>query len=205
MIQMNGVVETNAHLSCTAKRAWDTVCFYEHIQLKPSWFLRTVLPVPMRTTGCYGKVGDESRCMYSDGGYLAKKITNIVAGQRIDFDIIEQSIRYCRSIALNGGTIEVIPTSENTCTARMVTHYAFLSSRLAISRYFVEKTISSMHRIVMRDMEYRLAPNLAARLGPPQLTYEFALALPSTKHLELVRLEREPSFTPAETLNESGK
>jgi hypothetical protein len=156
MIASKGIVETRAQLTCTARRAWDTVCFYEHIQLKPSWFLRIVLPVPMRTTGCYGKIGDESRCMYSDGGYLAKRITNIIAGERIDFDIIEQSIRYCRSIALKGGTIEVIPTREGECSLRMVTHYEFLSLYVANWRYFVERTIGSMHRIVMRDMEYRL-------------------------------------------------
>lgn len=163
MIASTGLVETQANLTCTAKRAWETVCFYEHIQLKPSWFLRTVLPVPMRTTGCYGKVGDESRCMYSDGGYLAKRITNIVPGERIDFDIIEHSIRYCRSIALKGGTIAVNRASEATCVIRMVTHYEFLSPIVATSRYFVEKTISSMHRIVMRDMEYRLAPKFTSQ------------------------------------------
>jgi hypothetical protein len=161
MIASKGIVETKTQLTCSATRAWNTVCFYEHIQLKPSWFLRTVLPIPMRTTGCYGKIGDESRCMYSDGGYLAKRISNIVPGERIDFDIIEHSIRYCRSIALRGGTIEVIPASESTCSLRMVTHYEFLSPIVASSRYFVERTISSMHRIVMRDMEYRLAPRLS--------------------------------------------
>ncbi len=150
------IVETVGHLACTARDAWETVCFYEHIRTKPSWFLRTVLPVPLRTTGCYGQVGDSSRCLYSDGGYLAKKITNIVAGERIDFDIIEQSIRYCRSIALRGGTIRVVARGENACAVHMITHYEFLSPVVATARYFVERTISSMHRIVFRDMEARL-------------------------------------------------
>jgi hypothetical protein len=99
--------------------------------------------------------------MYSDGGYLAKKITNIVEGGRIDFDIIEQSIRYCRSIALRGGTIQVVATAEETCEVHMITHYEFLTPFIATARYFVETTISSMHRIVMRDMEFRLAPRQA--------------------------------------------
>ncbi len=45
--------------------------------------------------------------MYSDGGYLTKKIRHIEAGQSIDFDIIEQSIRYATSIPLKGGTIQI--------------------------------------------------------------------------------------------------
>jgi hypothetical protein len=169
MTRSRGVVETMGKLSCSAKDAWETVCFYEHIRIKPSWVLRTVLPVPLRTTGCYGKIGDSSRCMYSDGGYLAKKITNIVSGERIDFDIIEQSIRYCRSIALRGGTIQIVAHDDASCSVRMITHYEFLSPVIATARYFVEKTISSMHRIVIRDMENRLCGESAA-LGPVRRT-----------------------------------
>lgn len=164
-------VETIGHLTCNAQDAWRTVCFYEHIQLQPSWFLRTVLPVPMQTTGCYGKVGDSSRCLYSDGGYLAKRITAIDEGERIDFDVIEQSIRYCRSIPLRGGTIQVVPHDDGTCSVRMITRYELRSPLLSLVRYFVEFTISAMHRIVMRDMEYRLgARQAAARRSPLAIT-----------------------------------
>lgn len=165
------LVETIQHLSCSSKDAWETVCFYEHIRTKPSWFLRTVLPVPLRTTGCYGKIGDSSRCLYSDGGFLAKKITNIVAGERIDFDIIEQSIRYCRSIALRGGTIRVAARGDASCTVHMITHYEFLSPVVATARYFVEKTISSMHRIVFRDMEHRLCRAASSSQVPAWLLW----------------------------------
>ena len=94
---MNGkpyVVCTTARLACEAQRAWEKVCFYEHIALRPSWLLRTALPVPVRTTGAYRQVGNVSSCLYSDGGYLTKRIRQIVIGQRIDFDITEQTIRY---------------------------------------------------------------------------------------------------------------
>jgi hypothetical protein len=163
MIKSRAVVETIGKLSCSAKDAWETVCFYEHIRTKPSWMLRTVLPVPLKTTGCYGKIGDSSRCMYSDGGYLAKKITNIVPGERIDFDIIEQSIRYCRSIALRGGTIQIVAHDDASCSVRMITHYEFLSPVIATARYFVDRTISSMHRIVICDMDNRLCGESTAQ------------------------------------------
>jgi hypothetical protein len=147
---------TSGRLSCSAKEAWKKVCFYEHITTKPSWFLRTVLPVPLRTTGCYGKVGDSSRCLYSDGGYLAKKVTSIVEGERIEFDIIEHSIRYCRSIALKGGTISIVGHDDGTCSVHMLTRYEILSPVMRCARIFIGHTISAMHRIVITDMEEQL-------------------------------------------------
>lgn len=80
MSNQTHIVCTSGHLPCEAQRAWEKVCFYEHIEIQPSLLLRTVLPVPQRTTGAYRKVGDVSRCMYSDGGYLAKRITAIASG-----------------------------------------------------------------------------------------------------------------------------
>lgn len=150
------IIETVGHLACSAEAAWKKVCFYEHIETRPSWFLRTVLPVPLRTTGCYGKVGDSSRCLYSDGGHLAKRITKLIEGERIEFDIIEHSIRYCHDIALRGGTIRIEPHDDDSCSVHMLTRFEFLSPRWRIARYFVGRTISAMHRIVMRDMQERL-------------------------------------------------
>ena len=99
-------VRTRAHLDCGASRAWDKVCFYEHVELQPTWLLRTALPVPQRTTGAYRKAGDVSSCQYSDGGYLTKRIRHI-GGMRVDFDVIEQTIRYAGRIDLKGGTIAI--------------------------------------------------------------------------------------------------
>jgi hypothetical protein len=161
---MNGkyhVVRTTARLGCEAHRAWDKVCFYEHIAIRPSWLLRTVLPVPLRTTGRYSEVGNVSRCLYSDGGYLTKQIRQIVAGQRIDFDIIEQTIRYAGKIALKGGTIRVEPRADGTCCIEMSTRYELRSPLLSIVRFFIDRVVAAMHRIVIRDMQERLEPHSA--------------------------------------------
>ena len=150
-------VVTSGHLSCEARRAWEKVCFYEHIETLPSFVLRTVLPVPQRTTGTYRKVGDVSRCMYSDGGYLAKKIRRIVDGERIDFDVIEQSIRYADSILLRGGTIQIESHADDTCSVRMLTRYEVKGGARFIPRSFINYVVSAMHKIVIRDMQARLA------------------------------------------------
>jgi hypothetical protein len=149
---------TSGDLSCNAQRAWEKVCFYEHIATRPSLLLRTALPVPQRTSGAYRAVGDVSRCMYSDGGYLTKKIRNIVAGQQIDFDIIEQSIRYATSIPLRGGTIQIEAHDDGTCSVHMLTRYEVHGGARFVPRFFIEYVISAMHRIVITDMQARLAP-----------------------------------------------
>ena len=151
-----GTVETVCQIPCSAKEAWRTVCFYEHVHAKPSWFLSTVLPVPETTTGCYGQVGDESRCMYSDGGYLAKRITGLANDERIDFDIIEQTIRYHKHIVLKGGSIQVIAVGDDSCSVRMITRYQMRTPLLTLIRPFIVLTVSAMHRFVMGDMLTRL-------------------------------------------------
>ena len=164
MSNQTHIVCTSGRLSCEAQRAWEKVCFYEHIATQPSLLLRTVLPVPLRTSGAYRKTGDVSRCMYSDGGYLAKKIRHIVEGQRIDFDIIEQSIRYATRIALKGGTIQIESHDDNTSSVRMLTRYELHGAARLIPRLFINHVMSAMHKIVIRDMQARLAPSPVAAL-----------------------------------------
>lgn len=161
---------TSGRLSCEARTAWEKVCFYEHIAIQPSLLLRTVLPVPQRTTGVYRKVGDVSRCMYSDGGYLAKKITHIEDGERIDFDIIEQSIRYAGRINLRGGTIEIESHADDTCSVRMLTRYELLGPARFIPRFLINYVVKAMHKIVIRDMQVRLMPSRMSALTLPQVT-----------------------------------
>lgn len=166
------VAVTVGHLHCSTAEAWSHVCFYEHILKQPSWLLRTVLPVPLRSTGCYGSVGDTSRCQYSDGGYLTKRITKRQERKCIEFDVIEHSIRYCNRIALRGGAINVIAEADGTCRIEMVTRYELLVVWLWPIRYFIERTISLMHALVIEDMRERVqaarpraAPLAASRLN----------------------------------------
>lgn len=150
------VVCSSGRLTCDAQRAWEKVCFYEHIATQPSLLLRTALPVPLRTTGTYRRVGDISRCVYSDGGYLAKRITSVLDGKRIDFDIIEQTIRYAGKINLKGGTIRIGSHDDGTCSVHMLTRYELHWPALLIPRFLINFVVSAMHRIVIRDMQARL-------------------------------------------------
>ena len=147
---------TNLELPYSATKTWNKVRFYEHVELRPSVLLRLVLPVPMGTTGCHGKPGDTSRCLYSDGGYLTKRMTRIDEGECVQFEIIEQSIRYHNHVKLLGGSIRVIALSENSCRVEMVTHYRCKGLTRWLAGGFVYHVVKAMHRLVLKDMQFSL-------------------------------------------------
>lgn len=151
-----GKVVTEATLECDRRDAWQKVCFYEHISIKPSLLLRTVLPVPQKTTGKYERVGDISRCCYSDGGYLTKRIRKIVENERIDFGIVEQSIRFHRTVRLLGGSIEVEGAGSGRCIVRMVTHYKTSLKPGHLFHWAIAGVVKAMHSIVVKDMQVYL-------------------------------------------------
>ena len=148
-----GKVVTEATLECSRRDAWNKVCFYEHISIKPSLLLRTVLPVPRKTTGKYERVGDISRCCYSDGGYLTKRIRKIVENERIEFGIVEQSIRFHRTVKLLGGSIEVVGAGTGRCVVRMVTHYKTSLKPVHLFEWAIARVVKAMHSIVITDMK----------------------------------------------------
>ena len=152
-----GKVVTEATLECSRRDAWNKVCFYEHISIRPSLLLRIVLPVPEKTTGRYERAGDISRCCYSDGDYLTKRIREIVENERVDFGIIEQSIRFHRSVKLLGGSIALEDIGGDRCVVRMVTHYKTGLKPAGLFRWAIARVVKAMHSIVIRDMQVCLA------------------------------------------------
>lgn len=143
-------------IEASAALVWQKVGFYEHVKKSPTWLLRLALPVPRQVEGSHRKVGDTCRCLYSDGGYLTKRITNIVDSQRVDFEIIEQSIRYQDTVQLLGGSIEVAEAGTAKSVVKMTTYYNNNISPQSITSLFVNGVIKNMHYFVMKDMQLQL-------------------------------------------------
>jgi hypothetical protein len=166
---MNQQTISNAatSMSIQANKAdvWKKVGFYEHVQKEPNWLLRMSLPVPTEVDGQHAKVGDTCRCKYSDGGFLTKRMTRIVDETRIEFEIIEQSIRYSDSVKLLGGSIEVEEVDDTQCIVHMVTFYENRLVLESVAAVFINKVIKAMHQFVIEDMRQQLQVNHAARLG----------------------------------------
>lgn len=152
-----GKVVTEATIECERRDAWNKVCFYEHISIRPSLLLRLVLPVPEKTSGRYERVGDISRCCYSDGGYLTKRIRKIVENECIEFGIVEQSIRFHRTVRLLGGCIEVEDAGSGRCVVRMTTNYKTKLKPVRLFHWAIAKVVKAMHSIVIEDMQVCLA------------------------------------------------
>ena len=148
---------TTMVINANKENVWNKVGFYEHVQKKPSWMLRFSLPTPQEVDGKHEKVGDTCRCKYSDGGYLTKRITRILDGNRIEFEIIEQSIRYQNSIKLLGGYIEVEEHDDQSSIVNMVTYYENHIKPKQVAGYFINKVIKTMHKFVMQDMQAQLS------------------------------------------------
>ena len=149
-------VETYEPLPCDAATAWEKVCFYENVGATPPFFLRLVLPTPNLHDGCFSMIGDVSRCMYSDGGYLTKVITQLEHGRRIDFAITEQTIRYHRHVALYGGYIEIVPGDDEQSFVRMVTRYENRVGAKTVTDLFIRRVIRAVHLFVIGDMRETL-------------------------------------------------
>ena len=111
------------------------------------------MPVPQKTTGKCERVGDISRCCYSDGGYLTKRIREIVENERVDFGIIEQSIRFHRSVKLLGGSIALEDMGGDRCRVRMVTHYKTRLKPAGLFRWAIARVVKAMHSVVIKDMQ----------------------------------------------------
>ncbi len=151
---------TSMRIQANQSDVWNKVGFYEHVNKQPTWLLRISLPVPQEVEGQHDKVGDTCRCKYSDGGYLTKRITRIVDGSRIEFEIIEQSIRFQDTVKLLGGHIEVEEVDEHQSIVHMVTHYENRIPAEALSSVFINKIIKTMHRFVIEDMRTQLEAGL---------------------------------------------
>ena len=155
---------TSMNIQAGRAEIWEKVGFYEHVNKRPSWLLRLSLPVPQQVEGRHGKVGDTCRCKYSDGGYLTKRITRIVERTRIEFEIIEQSIRYQDTVKLLGGYIEVVEVDASQSIVNMVTYYENRIFPKVVSSVFIDRVIKTMHRFVMEDMREQL---LGKAIGTP--------------------------------------
>lgn len=166
MTSIHDVVETTAGLRCATAAAWSKVCFYEHVETPPPWLLRTVMPVPRAVSGACAAVGDVSRCLYSDGGWLTKIVTNIVPGERIEFDVTEQTIRWADLVELRGGTIELVPRDQDTCLVRMRTRLGLRRQGARVLLPAIRRVVRAVHHVVIDDMR-RVLPHTADQHATP--------------------------------------
>ena len=150
-------VVTRGVVACSKTRLWHKVCFYEHVSVRPHWLVRLVLPAPVQSDGHHMGIGRTSRCRYSDGGHLTKRITRVIENKRVDFEIIEQTIRFHRQVPLHGGAIILNEQEDGSTRVALVTRYRNLLRPDRLTDIAVCSVIRSLHRTTLADMRAAVA------------------------------------------------
>ncbi|HVY62506.1 MAG TPA: SRPBCC family protein [Planctomycetota bacterium] len=117
-------VLTRMVFAAPPERAWETLMFYEQLDERPPFYLRLLLPVPIRTEGRKSEVGDEALCLY-EGGHLVKRVTEVARGRHYGFDVVEQKLAVGGGMRLQGGAYTLAPVADGAGTEMVaVTRYA---------------------------------------------------------------------------------
>jgi hypothetical protein len=138
-------IATRMKLSESPAQIWPRLMFYEQIDIPPPFYLRLLLPLPIRSEGAKSAVGDIATCVYK-GGHLLKRVVRTEPGQHYEFEVIEQRLAFGGGLQLLGGTYhfnEYAPGhTELTITTRYLSHQR---PRILWSR--IEKTVCHLfHR-----------------------------------------------------------
>jgi hypothetical protein len=121
-------VATHLRLDGSPEQVWDHIMFYEEVPGRPAFFLRTVLPCPLRTEGNKTAVGATVHCTY-EGGDLAKRITMVEPSRLLQFDVIEQRLGIEDCILTCGGSYQISACGDRSDVV-LITHYqAYLRPR----------------------------------------------------------------------------
>lgn len=115
-------IATTVTFTSSPDRVWGGLMFYEQIEQAPPFYLRWLLPVPVRTEGRKSQVGDEARCLYV-GGHLIKQVTRVEPGSLYAFAVTEQQLDVGNGMRLSNGayTLRALPDGGTAVT--LSTHY----------------------------------------------------------------------------------
>jgi hypothetical protein len=145
-------VLTRMTFAAPPDQIWQRLLFYEQVDQPPPLDLRLLLPVPMRTEGSKSRIGDEARCLYTEG-HLVKRVTQVETGRHYGFEIVEQALAIGRGIRLSGGayTLREIPGGRTEVT--LATRYVSPRRPRWLWRRIEAAVCHRLHRHILRAME----------------------------------------------------
>ncbi len=115
-------ISTEGVIAYPAQLCWDSLMFYEDVQHKAPWLIRTGLATPVSTSGAITGVGDQRTCNYTYGR-LVKQVTLYDAPTRLDFDVVEQFRVYEHDAELLSGSFQFIAVDDHTTKVILTTTY----------------------------------------------------------------------------------
>ena len=153
--RVSDCVVTHLRLAASSGAVWQTLMFYEDVP-RASWSIfRFLLPRPLRSEGDKSRVGNVVHCFYEDG-YLMKRISAVVPGELLRFEVIEQQLGIERTFRAHEGSYELRAVTTGT-EVTLTTRYAgSLWPRFLwrpVERYFGHQ----FHLYVLRGMREALS------------------------------------------------
>ncbi len=162
--EVSEAVATRFHFNLSPEAVWKHVMLYEEVPGHPSFFLRIVLPRPVRTEGDKTRVGSTVRCVYQ-GGDLVKRITTVVPPHSLQFEVIEQNLGIEDCIRTRGGSYQILSCGDASDVVLITNYQAYLHPR-QLWRPVEALLIRQLHRHILRGICAAVLPkNPAMSLG----------------------------------------
>lgn len=164
----DAAIVTRLTLDASPEEAWSALLFYEETEARPAWCLRLLLPLPIRSLGGKTEVGDDALCLY-ESGYLVKRITELVRGRRLRFDVIRQEVAVGNGILVRGGWYSFEPLPDRRTEVELGTRYVSPWKPRWLWRAIETAVGHRFHRHILRAMRRRvLDRRRSASGGGPQ-------------------------------------
>lgn len=164
--QSKETVTTAVTMPADSGRAFDAIMFYEEVTHRPPLILRIGLAHPLFTTGSSQHVGDVKTCVYNKG-HITKRITEVAAGKRLAFEVIDQQIGYERDVRLTSGSFEFETLPNGFTRVTLNTEYEPLLRPRWCWRPFEQYAMHTLHKHVLEGMRRRVAGEDTATTPDP--------------------------------------
>ncbi|HUO34760.1 MAG TPA: hypothetical protein VMU43_07195 [Candidatus Acidoferrum sp.] len=160
---MKESASTRLYLRATPHDAWRRVVFYEEVPGRPPFFLRHLLPCPVRSEGAKVRLGASVQCTYERGS-LVKQITIVEPPRRIEFDVLDQSLGIERTVRALGGSYEIQQNSGGSEIILTTNYLSYLRPRFFWRP--IEKLVAGqLHRHVLSGMCATPEPSVQSELS----------------------------------------
>lgn len=134
---------------------WNGLMFYEQVDETPPFYLRWLLPVPIRTVGRKSEVGDEAFCEYV-GGHLIKRVTQVEIGRLYAFAVTEQALSVGGGMTLSSGSYALRALADGVTEIAATTNYISARSPRWLWRPLEAQVCHIFHRHILRSMRRKI-------------------------------------------------
>lgn len=171
-------IATQARLTATPDDVWHRLMFYEDVPETPAFFLRALLPYPVRAEGDKTRPGATVRCVYRTGD-ITKRITTTHRPHLLEFEVIRQRLGIEGCLVTRGGSYRISANGGSSRVVLITEYEAYLRPRF-FWRRLEARLIGQLHLHILGGIR------TAMRTGKPWRSADASLTPPSAPSGTLV-------------------